>query len=62
MKPRVVVAAVVALTWWTQPTLHAQIVFRDVTAEAGLKKFVDETLHHGLAWGDVDGESRTVAR
>jgi hypothetical protein len=58
VRVRSLVAAAVALMWWAEPTLHAQIVFRDVTGEAGLKKFVDGALHHGLAWGDVDGDGR----
>ena len=50
--------ALVALVALTSPAASGQFVFRDVTEEVGLKKFVDGALHHGLAWGDFDGDGR----
>jgi acylphosphatase len=35
-----------------------QIVFRDASGEAGLAKYLNGALHHGLAWGDFDGDGR----
>lgn len=32
--------------------------FRDVTAEAGLEKYVRGALNHAVAWGDLDGDGR----
>src|SRR5436190_16586193 len=32
--------------------------FRDVTAEAGLEKYVRGALNHAVAWGDFDNDGR----
>lgn len=35
---------------------HAQITFRDITAEAGLREPLAGLMGHGAAWGDVDDD------
>jgi hypothetical protein len=52
------VAVTLLIAWWTEPTVRAQVVMRDVTEEAGLRGFVTGALNHALAWGDVDGDGR----
>lgn len=34
------------------------LVFTDVTESSGLKPHLADALNHGVAWGDVDGDSR----
>lgn len=38
--------------------LQAQIIFRDVTEEAGLNPVLKGAFNHALAWGDWDGDGR----
>src|SRR4029079_10731095 len=40
------------------PAPGAPFRFRDVTAEAGLEKYVKGALNHGMAWGDFDNDGR----
>lgn len=40
------------------PPTGAPFRFRDVTAEAGLEKYVRGALNHAVAWGDFDGDGR----
>ena len=42
----------------TKPAALYPIVFRDVTAKAGLRKPLAGIMGHGGAWGDFDGDGR----